>query len=336
MRKGQEHFEHFLQELETLLKQASREKNPALYLYRQPTRTHLFMLEGLCRCFGNLHNRKRFDWMRHEFKSLEDALGAIDYYDDIAQKIAANKKIPAPVKQYLQAQTREKIQHLNDLLEQEAWIGHSPKKLRKIRKKLASATRSSEREEIKAIRDYYISSINSISAFLKKTGPVFSDMENDVHEFRRKIRWLSIYPHALRGGIQFGEPEKMPAHMKKYMTKETLDSRYNVFPAPDGSRHILLLNKHAFLSLSWLIAELGRLKDSGLMVMGIREALMQHTPAGKDDVVLERIYTMLGNGQKPLNVLLKESAEICHRFSEEQVLNTLVTGIKKPGNEKPD
>lgn len=334
MHKGLDRFEYFLQELETLMKQASRQKNPALYLYRQPTRTHLFMLEALSRCFGTLHNRKRFEWMRHQFKLLEDALGAIDFYDDIAKKIANNKKIPAMVRQYLQAQTREKIQHLNDLLEQEDWTGHTPGKLKKIRKKLASATRSSEQEEIKAIRDYYLKSINSISDFLKKTGTIFSDMENDVHEFRRKIRWLSIYPHALRGGIQFGESGKLPAHMKKYMTKETLDSRFNVFYDTGDCQHILLLNKHAFLSLSWLIAELGRLKDSGLMVMGIREALLQQTSAENDNSVPEKIYTLMGKGQKRLPDLLKESADICHRFSEEQVLDVLVLGIGKTRNQK--
>jgi hypothetical protein len=31
----------------------------------------------------------------------------------------------------------------------------------------------------------------------------FVNVENDVHELRRKLRWLSIYPQSLRGAIQF-------------------------------------------------------------------------------------------------------------------------------------
>ena len=309
--------------------EASRQKNPALFLYRQPTRTHLFMLEGLCRCYGTLHNKKRFEWMRHQFKLLEDALGMIDYYDDIAKKIAANKKIPAAVKQYMQAQTREKIQHFNDLLEAEEWTGHAPKKIRKIRKKLESATKSSERNELEAIRSFYTRSITSINRFLGKTGPVFTDMENDVHEFRRKIRWLSIYPHALRGAVQFGSSGKLPAQLKKYMTPETLNSRFNVLPQPGSCRYILQLNKFTFLSLSWLIAELGRLKDSGLMVIGIQEALGQTGKIGDEEKLLTKIYTLLGKDQVTLKELLEKAAAICHQFSSERVLESLVMDIGK-------
>lgn len=329
MRKGQEHFKHFLQELETLMTEASRQKNPALYLYKQPTRTHLFMLEGLCRCYATLHNKKRFEWLRHQFKLLEDALGMIDYYDDIAKRIAPNKKIPAAAKHYMQAQTREKIQYFNELLEEEQWTGHGQNKIRKIRKKLESATQSSEQKELEGIRDYYISSIASINNFLKKKGAIFTDMENDVHEFRRKIRWLSIYPHALRGGIQFGASGKLPARLKPYMTSETLGSRFNVFPAPGSCRYSLLLNKHAFLSLSWLIAELGRLKDSGLLVIGVNEALCQGTEAVDEETLFKKIYTLLGKDQVSVPELLKKAAAICHQFADDRVLEALLMGISK-------
>jgi hypothetical protein len=159
-------------------------------------------------------------------------------------------------------------------------------------------------------------------------------MEHDVHEFRRKIRWLSIYPHALRGAIQFGKADKVRAHLKKYMTPETRESRFNVFPGPGENRYLLLLDKTSFLSLSWLIAELGRLKDSGLMVVGIQEALNQGASSGDEVYALKKTYDMLGKNQVPLPVLLKKSAEICHRFSEEQVLDSLVQGVEKSEKKK--
>ena len=41
-------------------------------------------------------------------------------------------------------------------------------------------------------------------------------------------------------------------------------------------KYFLLLDKNRFYALSWLIAELGNLKDSGLKVEVIKEALL-HT-----------------------------------------------------------
>ncbi|MEI9933334.1 MAG: hypothetical protein WDM71_00395 [Ferruginibacter sp.] len=58
--KGPERFEHFLKQLEELLKKASRQKNPALWLYKNDARTVLFMLEGLAKMYTSLHNKKSF------------------------------------------------------------------------------------------------------------------------------------------------------------------------------------------------------------------------------------------------------------------------------------
>src|ERR1700747_1306285 len=115
-RHGPERFEHFLQQLETLLKKASRQKNPALWLYKNDARTVLFMLEGLAKLYAGIHNEKKFIKLELQFKQLEDVLGAIDYYDVFAKQFAANKRISQTVISYLQAQTREKIQSFDEIL----------------------------------------------------------------------------------------------------------------------------------------------------------------------------------------------------------------------------
>ncbi|CAN5643308.1 hypothetical protein BH11BAC3_BH11BAC3_10060 [soil metagenome] len=79
MQKGLTRFEFFLNQLQILLTAAAKEKNPALWLYRNNARTPLFMLEALSKMYADIHNKKRFTKIYDHFKMAEDALGAIDY-----------------------------------------------------------------------------------------------------------------------------------------------------------------------------------------------------------------------------------------------------------------
>ena len=95
MKKGPARFVYFLNKLQVLLDNAAKQKNPALWLYSNDARTPLFMLEGLTKLYTQIHNKKKFTKLKEQFKLLEDTLGAIDYYDNIAKDIISKKKIPA-------------------------------------------------------------------------------------------------------------------------------------------------------------------------------------------------------------------------------------------------
>jgi hypothetical protein len=58
MKKGLARFEFHIQHLEQLLAASVQQKNPALYLYRNNARTTIFMLEGLCKLYAGLHNKR--------------------------------------------------------------------------------------------------------------------------------------------------------------------------------------------------------------------------------------------------------------------------------------
>ena len=87
MKKGLVKFEYFLNKLEPLLQKAALQKNAALWLYTNDARTPLFMLEGLAKLYCSFHNKKTFTNIKAHFKLLEDAIGAIDYYDNIARDL---------------------------------------------------------------------------------------------------------------------------------------------------------------------------------------------------------------------------------------------------------
>lgn len=326
MHKGTQRFDFFLQQLESTISKADKQKNPALFLYQNDARTPLFMLEALSKMYAEIHNKKKFSKLKEHFKLLEDALGAIDYYDAIAKGLSKNKKIPANVLQYLQAQTREKIQHLNDVLVEKKWVDSSNERILKIRKKLADADWLNEEKEVKAIEAFYHNAIVNIIDFTKSKAYHFDNMEEDVHELRRKLRWLSIYPRALQGCIQLADNNKNSKQLSKYLTKEIVGSPFNKMPDAGDSKEFLLLDKKYFLALSWMIDALGKVKDSGLQIIAIKEALQQ-TENATEAIALKKTYQYLGSGQTQLPVLLKKAETISKTYFKEKNLERLILGV---------
>ena len=325
MKNGLARFDYFLNKLQDLLDKSSKQKNPALWLYQNNARTPLFMLEGLAKLYAGLHNKKKFSKLKDQFKLLEDALGAIDYYDAFAKEFAKNKKIPASIKNYIQAQSREKLQSLNETLKEKEWISAGNIRIAKIRKKLAKADWQKEREETESINSFYILAIKKILNFINQKDFHFENVEADIHELRRDIRWLSIYPQCLRGCIQLSKAKSSPRYLDKYLTKEITGSPYNIMPDAGDSKHFLVFNKNRFYALSWLIAELGKLKDNGLRVVVIEEALLQTTKTTDKDAA-KKAYQLLGNKQLKIQQLLDKAETICKTYFKEKNLESLLIG----------
>ncbi|MFN8253517.1 MAG: hypothetical protein U0V75_16725 [Ferruginibacter sp.] len=326
MKNGLSRFENYLLQLQSLLTKAAKQKNPAGWLYRNNARTPLFMLEGLAKLYGGIHNKKKFGKIKEQFKLLEDALGVIDYYDAFSKQFSANKKIPAAVTSYLQAQTREKIQRLNELLTEKNWIGDDADRIQKIRKKLESADWLKPAEDIKEIEAFYGEAIYTINAFAVESKFHFDNVEADVHELRRRLRWLSIYPQALQGCIQLSANKKKPSkQLSKYLTKSVITSPFNKMPDAGNNTHFLLLDQQYFFALSWMIAELGRLKDSGLSVIAVKEALQQ-TSQLNDEQAYQKAYQLLGKQQLTIPKLLQQADAVCKVFFAEHNLEYLVKG----------
>ncbi len=327
MKNGLARFEYHLNLLQELIAKSSKQKNPALWLYQNNARTPLFMLEGLAKMYAGIHNKKKFSKIKEHVKLLEDAIGQIDYYDAFAKEVVTDKKIPAVIKNYLQAQSREKIQSLNEILHENNWLGDDADRVEKIRKKLGEADWQDEKEEIKSIHQYYIISINKILEFINEKNFQFTNVEKDLHEFRRMIRWLSIYPQALRGCIQLSNPKTAaPKYLAKYLTKAVKTSPYNILPEAADQKHFLLFDKNRFYALSWLISELGNLKDSGLKVEVIKEALLQTSKINENDA-LAKAYKLAGPNHKTIQQLLDASETTIKTFCREKNLEALITGV---------
>lgn len=320
-------FEFFLQQLGKLLAEASHQDDPGLWLYKNNFRTPLFMLEALSKMYAAFHNRKRFIKLEEQFKFLEDVLGGADYYDSFAKEFSADKTIPEAVVVYLQIKFREKITSLNGVLKNKNWLTEN-KRLSKIENSLVTANWKKEKKEMSLLQGYYSNEITGITAFVQKMNFHFDNVEADVHELRRKLRWLSIYPQALRGSIQLVKKEPVPEHLAKYLTTEIVTSPFNKMPDAGDNENFLLLDQNYFFALSWMIAELGKIKDNGLRVIALKEALQQ-TEKLKEADAFKRAYELLGDKQPQLQQLLSDAESICRTYFKEKNLENLVIGTAK-------
>ena len=197
-----------------------------------------------------------------------------------------------------------------------------------MREKLNDANWLEEKEEIEEIREFYGESIYEIIEFIQKKKYHYENMEADVHELRRKLRWLSIYPQALQGCIQLAENKISPKHLTKYLTKEIITSPFNKMPDAGDGKHFLLLSKKYFYALSWMINELGNLKDNGLHIIALKEALHQ-TSSLSETAAFKKAYQLTGKKQPALQILLDKAESITKIYFEEHNLEHLVVGASK-------
>src|ERR1043166_2147350 len=313
MTNGVQRFNFYLDQLVQLFLEAAKQPDAALWLYQNGARTPLFMLEGLAKLYSGILKKKRFDKMEKRFKRLEDRLGAIDYYDAFAKDFATDPNLPVETAQFARAKCDEQIASLNELLKDKKWIGEKATRLAKTKKKLDKTEWLDDEDEVKAIEHYYQRSIKKINAFAKRYENGFTDLESQVHELRRKLRWLSIYPQALQGAVQLNEAPTNDPNVAKYLAPEIINSPFNKMPAAGENRVVLKLNRDYFLALSWMIAELGKLKDEGLRMALLDEAKAEPDtePANETDI-------------------LQRAFDITRAFFAEKNLDKMMAGVSEP------
>ena len=141
---------------------------------------------------------------------------------------------------------------------------------------------------------------------------------------RRRLRWLSIYPQALLGVFQYSKSiENPPKNLEKYLTPEILESKYNILPTTLQFTNPIEINKNYFFALSWIIAELGKIKDEGLRIMVLKEAI-ENTDNSDLKIDESEIHKILNTKQKSLETLLSSAEKIVKPYFEEQNLKNLL------------
>lgn len=327
MKKGPDRFIFYLNQIEDLMNKAATDPDPAMWLFRNNGRTPFFMLEALSRVYAGIHNQKKFEKLKTQFKLIEDGLGAIDYHNSLLLAFEADRNIPGDCSGYVRNNLEDATLGVNILLKEEGWV--SGRRIKKIMQKLEDADWMKPGEEVAAITVFYKMAIVKIIDFVKKTRYLFDNVEEDVHELRRRLRWLSIYPQAMHGLFKFDTSSAPSPGIEKYLTPEIIESPFNKLPEPLDDEPVILLDKNRFLALSWMIDRLGVMKDEGLLITGLTEAIKYNPGCGRNEAIA-RDYSRSGNKQKRMQQILDEAEEITKTFIKEKNLEHLIV---KPGRQ---
>ena len=318
-------FEFYLSQLEAQLKSASKEDSPGLWLYNNKARTTVFMLESLAKLYAAIYESSKLGKIKSRFKLLEDTLGKVDHYDCFAREFENNPGIPANITKYMQVCATKNILELEDILADKKWTGKKADRLDKIRNSLKEIDWMKPANEMKSIEKYYRKTIDGIKESFHSTGDKFTELEDGLHELRRELRWLSIYVQSLQGSIQLTDNAKEDPATIKYLVPEIVNSPYNKIPDAGSNRQFLLLEKKYFLALSWLVDALGKLKDKGLKLVAVAEAI-EKTEGTSHEVALHKATQLLGFEENALQSLLDESSEISRQFFIENNLDKMIVG----------
>lgn len=236
-------------------------------LYRADVRTPLFMLEGLARVARRSGgDRAVFDDVLREVKIAEDLIGDVDFWWTMSEKGTA-WKLPLAWRAWAEQNHRVAAGRAVGWLEARAWLDHRylPEegevrlRTRRLGETLAAQPWPNPKKERKALVQFLHDRVLAVHEAAK--GLDLTELEDGVHELRRKIRWLSIYAAALDGAIQLDPKAEPPPGWSRYLTPAVVDNPFNVLPKGDGSIEPILLPAPLFYALSWMIAEIGDLKD---------------------------------------------------------------------------
>lgn len=316
-----------IQELKLIITKAKSQKNIPLDFYQSDARQHLFYLEALCIIYKNISNKKLFKKLQAKFKTLEDRLGKIDYYENLHQVFFKIKDCPAVFLNQLFKHYQNEINNLNTLLIEDNWVNEKNNNLDKIINQLDNVDWLNPKKEKKAIAKTIIKEIKSILKDYKSGKLNFDKIEEGVHEFRRKIRWISIYAQALNGLIQLKKDDK-GTDFKKYLSQKVIDNPFNKMPKNKADLEVIEFSESAFYALSWLIAESGNLKDQGLEFICIKE-LMRATNFISDDKITTHLHKFTPNIKLSLKEIKSKMKILVDTFIyDDKVLNIFKEDLK--------
>lgn len=331
MKHSSQLFTHYITVWVRLLQQASGAPDAATYLLTHDARTPLFYLEAMSRVLMKSdEDEKKMARLNVQFKALEDGLGMMDYYAGLLKDFKT-VKLPE-FKQHLETHLTIATAHMNTLLEKYGWINHEPsdkeagskvkenRTLANLNKTIQKIDWLSDKDLHQLLKKTYKSRITELKLQLKEP---LKEIEQDVHELRRDVRWLSIYPQAFKGFVNLKASDPAPEAFAKYATDAIVQSPFNQLPQIEGMKYVLYMNTHAYYAMSWLIAELGELKDQGLRVLALTEWLEEHKKLSASQAEKAAVV-ILGKNQMNISQLLAKAREIVAQVRTDKIFAQLL------------
>lgn len=309
-------FKHHLSVWANLLIEAQNHSNAAEFLLANNARTTLFYLEAITRVLGTMHDKKNFAKLNERFKLIEDSFGEVDYHQTWATDFAGNPKIPTAVLDSVTAQTSIALFKCNALLIEQGWLGKNASRLSKV-KQLSKKIDWLDDEKFSAkLYEFYQTEISKIT---QQLGESLDEIEAGVHELRRDVRWLSIYPQAFKGFVTLKPARITAAKWNKYLTPKIVNSPFNQLTRADDIAPIEM-NANAFYAMSWLIDALGTLKDQGLRLLELSKVWGEIEGVDAQELAL----AALGREQANQTEILSAARIVVAQVKRDLVLKSLL------------
>ena len=291
---------------------AKTSDNPAIYLYKNGARNIIFMLEGLTRIHKNAFDNPKMEKWYDRFKALEDLIGQIDYLDTFKTQFEANKALNKNEINALNLKIEPLILQLNTLLKTDNWLEN---KLNKFDVFIEHCAFKYDVKYNALIVKAYQKEIKKIISFATELNGKLKNVETELHELRRRLRWLSIYPQAFSGLFQFEKRAENPEWSNKYMTEQIVNSPFNKMPKAVDNQSIIYLNYPNFIALSFIIQDFGKLKDKGLA-----DELLA-TEFKKSEAQIKKL---LGDKYLDKTTILSNASQLLKTFFDDKVLDNLI------------
>jgi len=252
------------------LDECRTKKDPAMWLYRNNARTTLFMLQSISRiCYKAFKDEVTGKW-RKTFKKLEDMLGEIDHYDVLVNEFSKKKSIPGVQLNYLEKKRDKALKKLNSHLAEKEFY-----KKFMIAFSQSGTLNFNKKPFIAELEKQIKIELFESHRFFNEYPKAFTDMELQVHNLRRKLRWISIYGQSLQGLVKLKNPGKKYSWEKEFITEAVTSSAFNKLPVKRGIKNYIVLNQKAFYALSYVIQELGAIKDKGLALEALAKSIQK-------------------------------------------------------------
>lgn len=294
------------------------------------SRNALFHLEAICRIYREGHDETIFENLLTQFKELEDGIGRVDYHDAFrgeAKKIGAPKEVFG----YFTGGYHVELQNLTKRLLDSEWlcldgnIVGSPA-LERILKILENIKWKKYKRDRKNIIKALIDSLEKV---LKKGGVAdgepgldFNELEDGVHEFRRTVRWISIYPSSLGGMCRLSDVDHIDTSVKEFL-------RFASFKEDRREKKPIDIDANSLLTFSKIIDDIGNIKDDGQLEEAMSHAMLR-TGIVSEDNLEESVKNLVHSNKTKLNEIPQKVKKLVDNFLvEEKIPQQLISNLKE-------
>jgi hypothetical protein len=244
--------------------------HPGHVVYQLDGRTPYFQLQGLARIDSKIskHPELGEQWLE-DFKDIEDALGKYDYWL-VALESNRKWKFGKDADRYMRDQMLIQLGVLESALVRHGWLLKTPTSFEFTDKPISDFEALSEEakwykpaKEKQKLLKFFRDEAMEIDEKLRSGEIDLNLVEEGIHEFRRKLRWLGIYSSALNGKVAIDKLKTFNG-LAKYEKPEYASSKFNQLPKNSSESELIYFLPGGFFAMSELIRAIGDIKDPAL------------------------------------------------------------------------